>query len=203
MTDRRTFLQTGITALALPTIARTAFSLPLSVPSGAGPTITPYKVIYDENYRETVDFAEAANKLGADIHGIKGDVTDLWYNDLYHEWKKGPAPIMGMTDETALFCLEELAKDQRMRVVLRIDHKYLPGNKIEHVVSGITETPREISNLVNDGPAWNIQIAGVVMQCSENRATLTPAKLVTELKRPASNTHQALVSWVIAPVKKA
>ena len=202
MTDRRTFLQTGITALALPTIARTAFSLPLSEPSETGQTISPYKIIYDENFQDSVAFANEASKLGADIHGIKGDVTDLWYNDLYHEWKKGPAPIMGMTDEAALFCLEELAKDQRMRVVLRIDHKYISANRIEHVISGITESPREISNLVKDGPAWNIQIASLVMNCTENRATLSPTRLVTELKSPAKD-KTSLVSWVIAPVKKA
>lgn len=202
MTDRRTFLQTGITALALPMIARSAFSLPLSIPTETGPTISPYKIIFDENYQDSVAFANEAKKLGAKIHGIKGDITDLWYNDLYHEWKKGPAPIMGMTDENSLFCLEQLAHDQRMRVVFRIDHNYLSDNKIEHVISGITEVPSEISNLENDGPAWNIQIANVVMQCSANRSRSTCAKLVTELKRPVTDT-QSLVSWVIAPVNKS
>lgn len=202
MTDRRTFLKTGITALALPTIARSAFSLPLSMPAEEGSTISPYKIIFDENYQDSVAFANAAEKLGATIHGIKGDITDLWYNDLYHEWKKGPAAIMGMTNENSLFCLEQLAHDQRMRVVFRVDHNYLSDNKIEHVISGTTQVPPEISDLENDGPAWNIQIANVVMHCSDTRSKSSCTTLVTQLKRPVTD-QQSLVSWVIAPVKKS
>lgn len=202
MTDRRTFLKTGITALALPAIARNAFSLPLAVPAEKPVFVSPYKIIFDERFQDSVAFADASKKLGAAIHGIKGDVTDLWYNDLYHEWKKGPAAIMGMTTEDSLFCLQVLAQDQRMRVVFRVDHHYLPDNTIEHVISGITEIPHRMSDLENVGPAWNINMSNVVMQCPENRSQATTTKIITRLNRPASD-RQSLVTWIIAPVKKA
>jgi len=201
MTDRRTFLKTGITALALPTIARNAFSLPLAIPTEKPSFIVPYKVVYDERYQDSVAFARESDKLGAAIHGIKGDVTDLWYNDLYHEWKKGPAAIMGMTTEDALFCLQILAQDQRMRVVFRVDHNYLRGNRIEHVITGVSRVHHEMADLANVGPAWNVRMSNVVMQYPDDHAKAGETKIITQLDRPVTD-QQSLVTWVIAPVKK-
>jgi len=201
MTDRRTFLKTGITALALPTLARSAYALPLAITSDISSYVTPYKVIYDERFQDSLAFARAAQDLGTAIHGIRGDVTDLWYNDLYHEWKKGPAPIMGMTTTDALFCLQILAQDQRMRVVLRVDHNYLPGNRIEHVINSVAPASPAVAELENVGPAWNIHMSDVVMQCAERQSQSSCTTLITQLDRPVTE-QQSLVTWVIAPIKK-
>ena len=201
MTDRRTFLKTGITALALPTIARNAFSLPLAIPAEKPSYIVPYKVVYDERFQDSVAFAGEANKLGASTYGIKGDVTDLWYNDLYHEWKKGPAAIMGMTTEDALFCLQILAQDQRMHVVFRVEHNYLSDNRIAHIITGTSQIPHEMADLANVGPAWNIRMSNVVMQYPDKRAKKSETKIITQLDRPVTD-QQSLVTWVIAPIKK-
>jgi len=201
MTDRRTFLKTGITALALPAIARNAFSLPLALPAEKPSYIVPYKIIYDDRYQDSVLFAEESNKLGAAVHAIKGDVTDLWYNDLYHEWKKGPAAIMGMTTEDALFCLQILAQDQRMHVVFRVEHNYLPGNQIEHVISGTSQVPHEIADLADIGPAWSIRMSNVLMEYPDERTRKNETKIITRLDRPVTEQH-SLVTWVIAPIKK-
>ena len=202
MTDRRTFLKTGITALALPTIARGAYALPFSLANETGSYVTPYKVIYDERFQDSLAFATAAQDLGASIHAIRGDVTDVWYNDLYHEWKKGPAPIMGMTTTDALFCLQILAQDQRMRVVLRVDHNYLPGNRIEHVINSAAPVSPAVADLEKVGPAWNIHMSDVVLHCSEQQSQSSCTTLITQLDRPVGE-QQSLVSWVIAPIKKA
>ena len=202
MTDRRTFLKTGITALALPTIARSGFALPLSIANGSSSYVTPYKVIYDERFQDSLAFAAAAQDLGASIHGIRGDVTDLWYHDLYHEWKKGPAPIMGMTTTDALFCLQILAQDQRMRVVLRVDHNYLPGNRIEHVINSATPASPAVADLEKVGPAWNIHMSDIVLHCPEQQSQASCTTLITQLDRPLS-AQQSLATWVIAPIKKS
>lgn len=202
MTDRRTFLKTGITALALPMVARNAFSLPLAVPAAKQSYVVPYKVIYDERYHDSVAFAGEAKKLGAAVHGIKGDVTDLWYNDLYHEWRKGPAAIMGMTTADALFCLQLMAQDQRMHVVFRVEHNYLPDNKIEHLITGPSQVPHELADLANVGPAWNIRMSNAVMQYPDQRVKPVETKIVTQLDRTVTD-QQPLVTWVIAPIRKA
>ena len=38
-------------------------------------------------------------------------------------WATGGGAIAGMTTAAGLFCLEELAKDYWMRIVLRIEHR--------------------------------------------------------------------------------
>ena len=201
MTDRRTFLKTGITALALPAIARNAFSLPLAVPAENPSYIVPYKVIYDDRFHDSVAFAEESGKLGAAVHDIRGDVTDLWYNDLYHEWKKRPAAIMGMTTEDSLFCLQILAQEHRMHVVFRVEHNYLSGNRLEHVITGTSRVPHEMADLANIGPAWNIRMSNVVMQYPDERTKQAETKIITQLDRPVTD-QQALVTWVIAPINK-
>ena len=201
MTDRRTFLKTGITALALPMIARNAFSLPLAAPAEKHSYVVPYKIIYDERYHDSVAFAGEAKKLGAAVRGIKGDVTDLWYNDLYHEWQKGPAAIMGMTTEDALFCLQILAQDRRMHVVFRVDHNYLSGNKVEHVITGTARVPHEVAELASVGPAWNIRMSNVVMQFPDERVNPAETRIITQLDRTVTD-QQPLVTWVIAPIRK-
>jgi len=202
MTDRRTFLKTGITALALPTIARSAYALPLAISGEEGTYITPYKVIYDDRYQDSQTFAAAARDLGAATHGIRGDVTDLWYNDLYHEWKKGPAAIMGMTTADSLFCLQILAQDQRMHVVLRVDHKYLSDNRIEHTINSMAPAAPAVADLERVGPAWNIYMSDLVLQCPDRQTPATCTTLVTQLDRPA-HEQPSLVTWVIAPINRA
>lgn len=201
MTDRRTFLKTGITALALPAIARNAFSLPLAIPAEKPSYIVPYKIIYDDRFQDSRVFAVESSKLGAPIHAIRGDVTDLWYNDLYHEWKKRPAAIMGMTTDDSLFCLQILAQDHRMHVVFRVDHNYLPGNRLEHVITGTSQVPSKMSDLANVGPAWNVHMSNVILKYPDARANKAETKIITQLDRPVTE-QQALVTWVIAPIKK-
>ena len=163
--------------------------------------VTPYKVIFDHRYRDSIAFAEAAGKLGVTTEGIRGDITDLWYHDLYHEWKKGPAPIMGMTDDASLFCLQILAQDQGMRVVLRVDHNFLSSSEVEHVITGMNGIPEAAANLCDDGPAWNVRMSDVIMQCPGNRSRTNPTRLVSRLVRQ-DETQERLVTWVIAPVRK-
>jgi hypothetical protein len=78
-----------------------------------------YKFIFDERFPTSVALARDVNGRGIRIHGIRGDVTALWYSDLYFRWKDGPAPIAGITTKDSLFCLELLARDASLRVTDR------------------------------------------------------------------------------------
>jgi hypothetical protein len=46
---------------------------------------------------------------------IDRDITALWSHDLRPQWVMGGGAIAGMTTACTLFCLEQLAKDHRMR----------------------------------------------------------------------------------------
>ena len=131
MTSRREFLQIGITATAWP-LAPAAVRAAEEISSAPLPL---YKVIFDRRFAVSVEFAERAKSLGLATHGITGDMTQFWYDELYHRWKAGPAAIAGLTAHGPMFCFEQLARDQGMRVVFRAEHKLGPAGLV-HTLTG-------------------------------------------------------------------
>ena len=117
MTSRREFLKAGLTASALlPVGARADFAV---VEGASAATVPLYKVLYDTRFPASVAFARRAAARGLALQAIAGDMTRFWYDDLYHRWREAPTAIAGLTAHGALFCLERLAWEQRMRVVYR------------------------------------------------------------------------------------
>jgi len=203
MASRREFLQVGIAALTLPISARASLSPAGSVPA-TEPAPTPlYKVIFDERFPASVEFADEAKRLGASVHGIKGDITDVWFDDLYHRWKKGPAAIAGLTAHGPIFCLERLAWDQRMRVVFRAEHKRLSNGGIEHALTGPENMVGRAANLRVDGSGWGARMAALVMHCPAGCSTPSKATIVAPSVQSAGDGPDLLISWVIAPVGQA
>jgi hypothetical protein len=122
VTDRRQFLALGLAASgALLVVPRAASAATPALATPAGVTGL-YKVLYDVRFPGSVAYARRASAQGHAVHAIEGDMTQFWYDDLYHRWRQGPAAIAGLTAYGALFCLERLAWDQRMRVVSRTEH---------------------------------------------------------------------------------
>jgi hypothetical protein len=123
MTGRRAFLQIGLAgAVLLPLAAARGVRLePEATFDGPAAPVPLYKVIFDERFPASVAFALDVNRRGIPMHGIRGDITALWYHDLYFQWKNRPAPIAGVTTNESLFCLEMLARDAGLRVTHRRD----------------------------------------------------------------------------------
>ena len=117
MASRRKFIQTGVAAAVLPLVAPAVGFAEQPFASAS----LFYKVIFDHRFPASVRFGLEMEALGAPVHGIHGDITDLWFHDLYHRWKHEPAPLAGMTAHGAVFCLERLAWDQGMRVLSRTE----------------------------------------------------------------------------------
>jgi len=113
MPNRRRFLQAAAALSAAPAIG------------GANAASADRKIamaIYDERYAASRMFGQAALALGARVRRINGDITDLWTGELYGMWREQPAAIGGVTVRSAMFCLEQLAWDARMRIVHRTAH---------------------------------------------------------------------------------
>lgn len=92
----------------------------VAVPMLAGaPAIRIHHVVYDERFADARHFAREAQVLGIPASAIRGDVTDLWYGQLSLRWRERPEAAAGLTSEDSLFCLEQLGRDHRMRVVFR------------------------------------------------------------------------------------
>jgi len=202
MASRREFLQMGITALALPVAGHAAFSSTISALAGETARATFYRVVFDARYPASRAFASEAKLLGLPVRGIKGDITDLWFNDLDLRWEKGPASIAGLTTRESLFCLDLLARDRGMRVVFRADHRFLPGGGLEHTVSGPREMLRHAVTLSDNGADWGGRAADIVTRFAGKRFPSAGATIVApQAKRGDDPDH--LVSWVIAPVRPA
>lgn len=200
MSSRREFLQMGVAALALPISAHAAFSPASSILDGE-PAATPlYKIVFDERFSSSRAFAEEAERLGVSVHGIKGDMTDLWYHDLYARWKEGPAAIAGLTAHGPIFCLERLAWDQRMRVVFRADHRYRADGSIEHALSGPASMLRQAAALGSE-TNWTSRIASLVTRCPANRSLSSQSNVIGPTVKHADDPEH-LISWVIAPIHK-
>lgn len=169
--DRRTVLKLGIAAGTLPLTA--AASHPI-IPDTASreESLQIYKVIYDEGFDQGREFGRLSRQLGANVEAIRNDVTDIWYNDLYYRWKKGPASIAGLTSDTSLFCLEQLARDVKMHVVYRADHSAADGQR------SIARTAQRLANYPRGGLA--------------HRAPAAPGL-------PGQGEARQ-VSWIIAPL---
>jgi hypothetical protein len=200
MTNRREFLQIGVTATAWPfasSAVRAAAQMPAAEP------LALYKVIYDRRFRVSVAFAERAAALGLTLQEIEGDMTRFWYDELYHQWKKGPAAIAGLTAHGSMFCFEQLARDQSMRVVFRAEHKF-GASGVEHSLTGPLTMLRDGLALNDRGAQWAACMADVVAHCPQGRAEISHAAAASATAaHDAPADAESLYSWVIAPAVKA
>ena len=202
MTSRREFLHMGVAAMALPISAGAGLSLAGSAWSGEPAPMSFYKVVFDERFAAGRAFAGEARQLGLPTHGIRGDVTNLWFHDLSARWKQGPAPIAGLTQKAALFCLDLLARDQRMRLVFLGEHARQSQGRVEHVLAGPPEVMRQAAGLDESGPEWARQIATLMNRFPGNQPQTGSPALVAPLVGPGDDSEH-LVSWVIAPRRAA
>jgi hypothetical protein len=197
MTSRREFLQIGVAASALPWAAYAAAATP-SVSADALPL---YKVVYDARFSSSIEFARRASAQGHAVHAIDGDMTRFWYDDLYHRWRRGPAAIAGLTARGALFCLEQLAWDQRMRVVFRAEHSVGDDGCVAHRFDGTTALMSAAVDAAS-GPGWAAAMADIVGRCPLARPERATASALTK-HASTSPVGEPLFSWVIAPVIRA
>lgn len=137
MTSRRDLLKAGLAASALLPFATRADLTAVDGARGFTGTASLYKVLYDTRFAASVELARRAAARGLAVHAMAGDMTSFWYDDLYHRWRQGPAAIAGLTAQGALFCLERLAWEQRMRVVHRVEHAPLAGEPAQRLFSWV------------------------------------------------------------------
>jgi hypothetical protein len=195
MTNRRELLQIGLAASALP-FAGDVLAAAVR-PADATPL---YKVLYDARFAAGVEFGCRAAANGHPVAEILGDMTRVWYDDLYHRWRQGPVAIAGLTARGALFCLEQLAWAERMRVVFRVEH-VAGAAGVAHEI----EVPTTLLSATADAlapPDWAARMADVIAQCPRSDAQPQRARARTA-RTPTSAATEPLFTWVIAPALRA
>lgn len=194
MSNRREFLQ-SCAAIAGGLAASRVFA---HAPFAAD-RFRPERAIFDEDFAESRAFACGARDLGMTTHAISGDVTSLWYNDLYFQWRDGFAVIAGLTGASALFCLERLAWDAGHRIVLRVDHAPAPAGGLRHTFLGPSEM---LGSSLMSGrwpqPGLGARMARLATQCP-TRTGERVQRVVVDAEGLTDSWCESLVSWVIAP----
>jgi hypothetical protein len=105
--SRRIFLKCGLGACSAGA---------LIPPLSARPGRPYYKAVFDERFEDARAFATQATARAMPTVAIRGDVTNLFFNDLDLRWKRGPVWLIGVTTPASLFCLHLLACDRGMRL---------------------------------------------------------------------------------------
>jgi hypothetical protein len=173
MTNRREFLRhAGLAAAPL------AGGLPdISVARDASKY---HAVLIDDRHAEARLFGSILAARGAAVHPVvNGDVTSLWLSTIAPAWRRAPVAIAGLTRPPVLFCLEQLAWSQGLRVIFHTEHVVTPTQSTR--VAWV-ETMADIVTLHGATPT--------ARHAGPTSAGLAPAP-----------THEAqlLTSWIIAP----
>jgi hypothetical protein len=138
-----------------------------------------HAVLVDDRHAEARLFGSILAARGAVIHAVPdGDVTSLWRSTIAPAWRHGPVAIAGLTRPPVLFCLEQLAWSQGLRVTFHVEHQLTTAQP--------TQT------------AWAEMMADIVT------VRATPARYAgptsAGLAPAPTQDAQLLTSWIIASV---
>ena len=152
MVNRRSVLK----QIGAATVAATLVEMPGLAKSGPPSLCAIQRAVFDERFAESRAFGGQLGRAGVFTSAIRGDVAKLWYEDLRVQLRQNRASVAGLTDRSALFCLEELARDVAMRVVFRMDHTIDEsgfGGTMAHLISRFDmNEPRDASAQKRSGP---------------------------------------------------
>ena len=192
MVNRRGVLKIGAATVAgvLVKMPDSGRALP---PTGA--RLAFLRAVFDERFAECRGFAAELLSAGVCTSPIRGDVAKLWYDNLRVHLRENRLPVAGLTDRTALFCLEELARDVGMRVIFRADHTIDRNGHAQHTAVG----PASLVAVALNSPreaGFGRAMAVLFSQSDLTEPCDTSAQKRTGPFSPENKT--ALVSWLIA-----
>jgi hypothetical protein len=121
--NRRDVVTGCVAAVAVPLVLEGVFGRAAPVDSRGATAL--FRIIYEGSAATGRAFGREAARLGGAVREIRGDMTQVWYEELAPRWRHEGAAIAGLTAAGALFCFEQLAWDAGMRVVYRAQHSYL------------------------------------------------------------------------------
>jgi hypothetical protein len=191
MIGRRGFLQLGPAALASTLVLDWNKALGAVAPNGSS---TIKRGIVDQRFAISAAFGRTLADQGIRTTDVRDDVARLWYDDLRTELRTTQAPFAGLTDRSTLFCLEELARDVGMRVVVRVDHLIDTDGRVQHDVTGSPDF-FAAAQLQHADESLG-QLAGLLVTQDSSQAPQAAAQKKTGPGAPEHIT--ALVTWVIA-----
>jgi hypothetical protein len=121
--NRRQVLQLGAAI-------STAAVLPANTLASAGPVAGSgdiFKVIHDNRFRDSLKLSmdlldTLPNASPQQLLPVGGNVALFWYQHLSAAWNQDTTALAGVTGDRILFCLEQFARDNHVRVRWREAH---------------------------------------------------------------------------------
>lgn len=201
---RRRFVATGLAVSAAASVAAAA-SISGGTPNDAlGLRLPLHLALFDTRFPAAHVFARALAIRGVSLAPYDGDVTPIWFHQLDPVWRQYPLAVAGLTTEGALFCLEQLAWDNGMRVAYRGFHEASPEGGVEHLLESSSRRPQDVKGRLAGAQPWPAQVAELIASIDEPVAAFPsdlPARTRARYRtrsRTATNEPR-LVSWLIAP----
>jgi len=202
MTTRRAIIQAGIALAAVATPVLSALGTSRKAATSATGSMTYYKVVYDGQAPEAASFGASAQRLGASVHDIDGDVTALWYHDLHPRWQRSPVPVAGMTRFCSLLGLSMMASAVGLRVIYRGNH-HLEAARPQHELFGPAAVLSEQAALSVGPRAWPAEVAALLMDWPSEATAMERAHSSILQANQRGLGPESLVSWILAPVRRA
>jgi hypothetical protein len=157
-------------------------------------------VVYDARFTASVSFARRSEALGLRTHAIEGDMTRLWYDEVYHRWRERPVALAGLTAHGPMFCFAELARDVRMRLVFRAEHRPLAGAGPTHAFKGPLSMLSDAVEACSRTGSLGAAMADVVARCPSGRTEVAERTVTGGRALPDT---EVLYTGVIAPAAPA
>ena len=194
MTSRRQFIQSGVALSALSSASVATLQTAFAAEDGTN-ALQLERFIFDTRFAEAYDTAQIMDTRGVPLSSTAGDLMDLWYSELDARWKQGPMALAGVTTEDALFVLETLANDHRMRVVFRGKHSIAQDGHISHQMSGPASVVAQFDAAER---VFGNELANAFTACPLGTPDSATADLTTTI-HGTSLRDVPLFSWIIAP----
>ncbi|MNF76181.1 hypothetical protein D3C85_782580 [compost metagenome] len=194
--NRRSVLKAGLASSLLPLIGfngiAKAFDLETKVKLKA--------IVSDARFSASNSFGSHAKVLGVPLLVSSGDITKLWLKHLDPLWREGTASVMGLTTQEQLFCLERLAWDRGMKVLLRIEHNAAVEGRIAHSIVAPPSLIEKTTLAVQNEKFWPTDLAALLTSCTSSQLS---GSCFSRQVLSKGILDEQLVTWVITPATRA
>jgi len=201
---RRRFVAAGLAVSAAASVAAAA-SLSGGTPNDPlGLSLPLHLALFDTRFPAAHVFARSLAIRGVSLAPYDGDVTPVWFHQLDPVWRRYPLAVAGLTTEGALFCLEQLAWDNGMRVAYRGFHEASPEGGVQHLLESSSRRPQDVRGRLSGAEPWPAQVAELIASIDEPEPAFPsdePARTRAHYRTRARSETSGprLVSWLIAP----
>lgn len=202
--SRRRFMAGGMAVSAAASLAVVA---PVSRAASSDPLglrLPLHFALFDTRFPAAHAFARALAVRGVTLAPFDGDVTPVWFEQLDPVWRQYPLTVAGLTTEGALFCLEQLAWDNGMRVAYRGLHAASPDGGTDHLLEASAHRSQYVRGRISGAQPWPAQVADIIASIDEPISAFPSeapqrSRATYRTRSRSDRTPARLVSWLIAP----